>query len=60
MKEEEEESSNTILDIIATSGISLLSLNTLSNIKEIDRENKEDYLTLTRKNLDLIKQELYK
>lgn len=56
-----EEPNDIIKDILATnSNVSLIHLNAINNITEEERNNKEDYITLTKKNLELLKQELYK
>ena len=36
-----------------------VSLHKLNNITDKERENNEDYITISKKNLDLLKQELY-
>jgi len=57
---EGEQPNNTIQDIINTTNATIIIFNTISNISETDRNNKEDYISLTKKNLELLKQELYK
>jgi zinc transport system substrate-binding protein len=51
---------NTIKNLIQATNVQTKELNTISTITEQQRLNKEDYITLTKGNIDLIKLELYK
>ncbi len=57
---DDEKANSTIQSIIKNKKITTIKLNTISNITEEQRLNKEDYISLTKKNIDLLKQELYK
>lgn len=54
-----EKANDTIQNILNTTSVTLLTVDTISSISEDDRENKEDYITLMKKNIDLFKKELY-
>ncbi len=57
---ENEEINDTIKNIANTTNVTILEFNTISSISEEERKNKEDYVSLTKKNIELLKQELYK
>lgn len=45
--------------IVKKTGVEILELNDLSNLTEIQRNSKEDYISLLNENIDLLKKELY-
>lgn len=49
----------TVLDIKKDSEIEIIELNTLNNITDEQRKNKEDYISLFNENIELLKNELY-
>ena len=55
----DEEISPTIQGIIDDTGVEILYLHTLSNLKEDERKNGKDYISIMNENLDLLKQEVY-
>ena len=55
-----EESNSTVKKLIKNTGVQTLEWNTLSNLSEIQRNEKEDYFTIMNSNLELLKNELYK
>ena len=55
-----EESNSTVKKLIENTGVQTLEWNTLSNLSEIQRNEKEDYFTIMNSNLELLKNELYK
>ncbi|MFA5602243.1 MAG: metal ABC transporter substrate-binding protein [Bacilli bacterium] len=54
-----EQVNNTIQNLLNTTNVNLLTIDTLSSISEDDRENKETYISLMKKNIELFKKELY-
>ncbi len=54
-----EQVNNTIQNLLDTTNVNLLTIDTLSSISEDDRENKETYITIMKKNIELFKKELY-
>lgn len=57
----EDEKPNTIIkDLIDSTEIEILYFNPLNNLTEEQRNNNDDYLSLTRKNIEELKKELYK
>lgn len=54
-----EEASKTIKKIQEETGVKLLEINTLSNITEKERSNKQDYISIMNDNIETFKQELY-
>lgn len=55
-----EESNSTVRKLIENTNVQTLEWNTLSNLSEIQRNEKEDYFTVMNSNLELLKNELYK
>ena len=53
------EISASIQKIIDETGVKTLSLNSLSNLSDSERNNKSDYLSIMNENINLLKQELY-
>ncbi len=52
---------DTVKNIISSyPTVQILELNNISNLTENQRNNKDDYVTLTNENIDLLKNELYK
>ncbi len=52
---------DTVKNIISSyPTVQILELNNISNLTENQRNNKDDYVTLTNENFDLLKNELYK
>ena len=41
------------------SSIKVLDLNKIDNLTDKERDDKENYITLMKKNLEIIKQEIY-
>lgn len=57
----EDEKPNTIIkDLIDSTEIEILYFNPLNNLTEEQRNNNDDYLSLTKKNIEELKKELYK
>ncbi len=56
----EEELNEAVKKIVETNSIEVSYLHTLSNITTDERKNKEDFLSIMKKNIELIKKELYK
>lgn len=54
------ENNSTVQRLINNTNISQQSWHTLSNLTEAERTENEDYFTLMNKNLELLKNELYK
>ena len=54
------ENNSTVQKLINNTNISQQSWHTLSNLTEAERTENEDYFTLMNKNLELLKNELYK
>ena len=54
------ENNSTVKKLIDNTNISQQSWHTLSNLTEAERTENEDYFTLMNKNLELLKNELYK
>lgn len=57
---EESNISDQIKQLINKYDIEVIYLNDLDNLTDDERKNNEDYFTLMYKNLDLLKEELYK
>lgn len=55
----DEEISNTIQNIIDETNVEVLYLHTLTNLKEEERKNNKDYVSIMNDNLDILKQEVY-
>ena len=55
-----EDSSSTVKQLIDETNVQTQDWNTLSNLSEIQRNEKEDYFTIMNYNLELLKNELYK
>lgn len=55
-----EEQSETIKQIIEKTNVNILTIKTLSSITDDERNNKKDYISLMKENIDTIKLELYK
>ncbi len=53
------DNSDTFNKVISKTGINTLTFKRLDNITDIERDNKEDYLTLMNYNIELLKSELY-
>lgn len=54
-----EDASKTIKKIQEETNVKLLEINTLSNITEKQRSEKQDYITMMNDNIEILKQELY-
>ncbi len=54
-----EEISSTVQNLITKTGVNTLTLHTISNLSEADRNDNKDYITLMNENIELLKQELY-
>lgn len=57
---EDEEINKTIQDIVESNNLEILYFTPINNLTEEQRDNNDDYLTLTRKNIEELKKELYK
>lgn len=57
---DDEKASQTLENLIATTNAKKLTINTMSKITEIQRENKEDYISIMKHNLLQFQTELYK
>lgn len=55
-----EEMNATTQNLITKTGVNTLTLNTISNLSESNRNDNKDYITLMNENIELLKQELYK
>lgn len=56
----EEELNDTVKNFIDNNeNISLLEMHKLDNITDAERNNKDDYITIMRSNLEIIKKEIY-
>lgn len=56
----EEELNDTVKNFIDNNeNISLLEMHKLDNITDAERNNKDDYITIIRSNLEIIKKEIY-
>ena len=55
----DEEINSTIQSIIDETNVEVLYLHTLTNLKEEERKNNDDYISIMNDNLDLLKQEVY-
>lgn len=53
------ELSETVQSIKNATGVAILELNTISNLTDEQRKNKENYISLLNDNIELLKQELY-
>lgn len=56
----DEDINNTIKNLTANTGVTTLTLHTLENLSEDEVNENEDYFTLMNKNLEALKNELYK
>lgn len=56
---EHEEVNDTIQSIIDETNVSTLTFRRLDNITDQERDNKENYLTIMNKNIELLRQETY-
>lgn len=55
-----EQTSDTILSLIANTDVTTLSFHNLTNLSEVERNGKKDYISIMTENINLLKQELYK
>ncbi len=55
-----EEYNSTVQRLIQNTGVTVQNWDTLSNLTETQRTEKEDYFTIMNENLELLKNELYK
>lgn len=55
-----EEESETIKNLVASTGITVQKWHTLGNISENDAADNKDYFSIMNENLELLKNELYK
>lgn len=55
----DEEINDTIKSIIEETGVQVLYLHTITNLKEDERKNNKDYISIMNDNLALLKQEVY-
>lgn len=56
---DEENLSDTVNSVIEKTGAKVLEYNTMENITTDERNDKVDYITLLKENLDLLKESLY-
>lgn len=54
-----EEINRTVTKLQKQTGVELVTLHTISNLTEKERNEKKDYITLMNENLELLKNELY-
>ena len=57
---EYDEQNSTVKKILANTNAEILSIKRIENLSEAEINNSDNYLTLMRYNLDLLKKELYK
>jgi tubulin polyglutamylase TTLL4 len=50
---------NTVTNIKKQTNVDIVELNTIDNLTDEQRKNKEDYISLLNENIDLLKNELY-
>lgn len=50
---------DTVKKLIDTTDVQALQVNTITNLTDEQRSNKEDYISLLNENIDLLKNELY-
>ncbi len=55
----EEKLNNTVMNIKNKTNVEIIELNTIDNLTDEQRKNKEDYISLLNDNIDLFKNELY-
>ena len=55
----DEELNNNVKDFINDTGVETAEFDTLTNLNETQRNNKEDYFSIMNSNLELLKNELY-
>ena len=55
----EEKLNDTVMNIKNQTGVEIVELNTINNLTDEQRKNKEDYISLLNENIDLFKNELY-
>ena len=53
------EVNNTVTTLVKTTNVELLEINSLSNITDKQRSEKEDYFSLLNENIEMLKKELY-
>lgn len=56
---EHEEINSTIQQLIDDTGINTLTFRRLDNITDQERDNKDNYLTIMNKNIEMLKQEVF-
>ena len=54
-----EKINQTVKDIKSETNVEIVELNTIDNITDEQRKNKEDYISLLNNNIELLKNELY-
>jgi len=57
---EYEQINSTIQNIINETSVETLTFRRLDNITDLERDNQDNYVTIMNKNIDLLKQELYR
>lgn len=55
-----EETSETVKDIINKTGVKTESIHTLSNLTEKERDENQDYISIMKSNIEKLRKELYK
>jgi zinc transport system substrate-binding protein len=55
-----EELNDVVKSIVEDTGVKISHLHTLSNITEQERNNKKDYITIMKENIEALKAEVYK
>ena len=55
----EEKLNGTVKKIKDETGVKIVQLNTIDNLQDKQRKNKETYITLLKENIELLKNELY-
>lgn len=53
------EVNKTVTDLVKTTNVELLEINSLSNLTDKQRSEKEDYFSLVNENIEMLKKELY-
>ena len=53
------EVNETVTNLVKTTNVELLEINSLSNITDKQRSEKEDYFSLLNENIEMLKKELY-
>jgi len=56
---DENKINNTVKKIVNETDVSLLTLDTISNLNEKQRQSKEDYISILNENIEQLKNELY-